>query len=394
MRALLLGLLSTLPSLAQAADIQLTWSARLTDTTGTPINGSQDIEVHIYDAASGGTSLYSESLTLDAQQGYVSAILGTSGGLDSGLFGSANRYVGVRIGTPAFELSTRTLLTSVPTAAVSASLDLTQSGGCDDGNRGVFHYDAGTLQVCTVDGWRAVIGASGGAGDTNATPGVSCASILEQDASAATGQYWLDPDGQGAFLAYCDMDTYQGGWTLALKANNGDATNFYANHTLLSSGNTLNTGSQTSAARGDYLGESFSRVSGSEVLLRDCVGTNNGRGRFLVDAPLADVIEYSQTRAFGNVEQCGLMAIDTEFAGTTLGDAPRTHIGFSCEDDTSSRWVPDDDASVISWYDRDGGGANSTAHTTGIAKVGTDGGDDVINGANVSRDACVMVFWR
>ena len=45
----------------------------------------------------------------------------------------------------------------------------------------------------------------------------NCHDIKTQNGTAVDGLYWLDPDGgnfSNAFLAYCDMTSYNGGWTM------------------------------------------------------------------------------------------------------------------------------------------------------------------------------------
>lgn len=47
--------------------------------------------------------------------------------------------------------------------------------------------------------------------------GIDCLDIKKKGQAKGDGMYWLDPDGRGhanAFLAYCDMTSYDGGWTM------------------------------------------------------------------------------------------------------------------------------------------------------------------------------------
>ena len=55
---------------------------------------------------------------------------------------------------------------------------------------------------------------------------MSCDEILSDNPTYPDGVYWIDPDGNGAVAAYCNMSIAGGGWTLVGKFSNQDSRNW------------------------------------------------------------------------------------------------------------------------------------------------------------------------
>ncbi len=99
--------------------VSITQQGRILDSDGEPVTGNQNLEFALYDSPTGGTILWSDSVTTTlTEHGVYSVTLGDSNQpIDAELLRDGRVYLGMTAG--ASEMSPRLELTSVPFAAMS-----------------------------------------------------------------------------------------------------------------------------------------------------------------------------------------------------------------------------------------------------------------------------------
>ncbi|PIS46694.1 MAG: hypothetical protein COT17_07205, partial [Elusimicrobia bacterium CG08_land_8_20_14_0_20_51_18] len=163
-----------------AAPNYINYQGRLIDTIGNPLAGTYSVTFKLYDAASSGSLLWSETQSVTTDNGIFSAALGSSSALPAGVFANDSVYLEIQIG--AETLSPRTRLYSAPYAryaanlgsaseAVNVSTDIVLASQLQLGSfagvpaakgAGALIYDSGTseLKYYNGSGWLA-LGAGG-----------------------------------------------------------------------------------------------------------------------------------------------------------------------------------------------------------------------------------------
>ncbi len=101
----------------------LTEQGRLFDASGNPVAVAVTMEFNLYEAATGGTSLWTETQTITPDSGYFSAVLASATPFPANIFATAatsgqTLFLGVKVNTDA-EIAPRQPLQSVPYALVA-----------------------------------------------------------------------------------------------------------------------------------------------------------------------------------------------------------------------------------------------------------------------------------
>ena len=237
-------------------------------------------------------------------------------------------------------------------------------------------------------------------------PAVSCAEIIDSEPTAISGVYYLDPDSSGTVSEnYCDMDIDGGGWTLILKAYNGDETRFYnsQSHYTFEDSSTINDGNPGLDLE-DYKSQVYTSLQGEQLMAMDlnqathyAYGDINNGNQTIVE----HLLDAQDGRWEGGINGCGNI-LDNYYASigtsTTIGGIPITQIGLMCVDDQNSGgWNNRSDDSVyFGFYPYSSCGDNQPWHHSGIGKWANDGGDDVYDGPNsvCSYSSGIAIFLR
>ncbi|MFA6170408.1 MAG: tail fiber domain-containing protein [Candidatus Margulisiibacteriota bacterium] len=128
-RSLMIGLISlAIISAAAAVPQKMNFQGRLTDPSGNPVTAAIDVKFSIFDAASGGTELWTETISsLTPDQGLVNQELGLTSPIAASVFSGETRYLAVKVGADA-EMAPRIPLATVPFAFRAATVDTIPSG--------------------------------------------------------------------------------------------------------------------------------------------------------------------------------------------------------------------------------------------------------------------------
>ncbi len=229
--------------------MEMTYSARLLDSIGEPIEGSVVLQVNLCTSEIDSSADWTDTFSVSATGGYVSLVLGSgSQTLSTELFATGEVWAETKIGVQV--VGPRQRLTSVPSAAVAWGVRMESSPGQTAclGRDGELFYDTTlqTLRFCDGANWQSIvtgtqIGEVAGAAQwTDGTTATSCETYRRPDSpykyagTTGNGQYRIDPDGSGGvapFVVQCDMTTQDGGW-MNLSLSSAGSDDVYAMHGL------------------------------------------------------------------------------------------------------------------------------------------------------------------
>ena len=105
----------------------MSYQGRLTDSGGNPLNGQFQLHFSLYTQASGGSSIWTETQTVDVTQGDFNVLLGSVSPLDNSYFETSPLYLGTAVaGDP--ELTPRDQIGAVGYSYRTGTVDGAEGG--------------------------------------------------------------------------------------------------------------------------------------------------------------------------------------------------------------------------------------------------------------------------
>jgi len=141
----LAGVVEQLPASVAATTHVLSYQGRLLDpSTGNPkADGAYTMTFRVYDAASGGNTLWTETKDVAVSKGLFSTLLGDTTALDPAVFDGNDRWLGVKVGADA-ETTPRMRLAFVPYATWA------RNAGLLNGQDSTFYQNANNINAGTL----------------------------------------------------------------------------------------------------------------------------------------------------------------------------------------------------------------------------------------------------
>lgn len=148
----------------------MSYQGMLSAGAGNPIaDGDYSVQFTLYDAAVGGTSLWSETQTVTTSNGLFSIYLGSVNPFGSDVFDGSTRYLGVKVGAEP-ESTERIAIVSVPYSLRSShsdSADAVTDGAVDLNDLSASGASPGQVAKFNGTTWEAAEDLSGSAGGWN-----------------------------------------------------------------------------------------------------------------------------------------------------------------------------------------------------------------------------------